>query len=206
MPESCLLSGPLEPTNKWYAVAKINSIKMGQAYRLQHGMDIISVMPTNLYGPRDNFDTVSSHVLPALIRKMHDAKVAGAPTVGLWGTGSPRRELLYVEDLVDALVFLMNNYSEHEIINVGTGKDLSIKELAQMVARTVGYEGELVFDSSKPDGTQLKLCDSRRLFALGWRPKVELQEGIQKTYEWFLANFVGANQEQEPGQAFRVRA
>lgn len=186
--EKSLLAGPLEPTNEWYAVAKIGGIKLGQAYRKQYGMDIISVMPTNLYGPRDNFDPVSSHVLPGLIRKMHDAREKGAPEVTLWGTGKPRREFLYVEDLVDALIFLMLNYSEEEIINAGSGKDVTIAELAAQVANAVGFQGKLVYDSSYPDGTPLKMSDSTRLLALGWKPKVELAEGIQKSYQWFLEN------------------
>jgi GDP-L-fucose synthase len=184
--EECLLTGPLEPTNEWYAVAKINAIKIGQAYRSQYGTDIISVMPTNLYGPRDNFDLVSSHVMPALIRKMHEAKSTGAPEVTLWGTGSPRREFLHVQDLVDALLFLMNHYSEPEIVNVGTGSDLTIAALAALVAEAVGYRGRIAYDTSKPDGTPIKCSDSSKLLALGWKPKIDLVSGIRETYLWFL--------------------
>ena len=186
--EESLLSGPLEPTNEWYAVAKINAIKIGQAYRSQYGLDVISVMPTNLYGPRDNFDLVSSHVMPALIRKMHDAKQAAASEVTLWGTGTPRREFLHVRDLVDALLFLMDTYSEPDIINVGTGSDITISALAAAVAEIVGYRGAIAYDTSKPDGTLLKCSDSSKILALGWKPKIELLEGIRETYAWFLEN------------------
>ena len=159
---------------------------MGQAYRLQYGMDVISVMPTNLYGPRDNFDPVSSHVLPGLIRKMHDAKEKGAQEVTLWGTGKPRREFLHVDDLVDALIFLMLNYSEPEIVNVGSGKDVTIAELASLVAKATRFTGKLVYDTSYPDGTPLKMSDSTKLLSLGWRPKIQLEEGIGTAYQWFL--------------------
>jgi GDP-L-fucose synthase len=188
MPESCLLSGPLEPTNEWYAIAKIAGLKMCQAYRKQYGFNAISVMPTNLYGPGDNFDLQNSHVLPALIRKFHEAKQLGNAQVVVWGTGSPRREFLHVDDLADACVFLMNNYESGELINVGWGEDVSIAELARLVGEVVGYPGEIVFDSSKPDGTPRKLLDVSRLSQQGWRPKIELKAGISSTYAWFRSN------------------
>jgi len=188
MKEEYLLTGPLEPTNEWYAVAKIAGIKTAQAYRKQYGFKAISLMPTNLYGPGDNFDLKNSHVLPALIRKFHEAKLANAPTAVIWGTGSPRREFLYVEDLADASVHLMLNYDSGEIVNVGVGDDVSIKELAQIVVDVVGYKGELVFDSTKPDGTPRKLLDVSRLHAQGWKAKVELRDGIQRTYAWYCEN------------------
>lgn len=222
--EEYLLSGPLEPTNEWYAVAKIAGIKMCQAYRRQYGFRAISLMPTNLYGPGDNFDLETSHVLPALIRKLHLAKLAavgaleaivederrfgripedvlaglglrrkgdrlartGAPRVVLWGTGTPRREFLHVDDLADACLFLMQHYDEEAILNVGVGEDISIRELAELVAEEVGFEGEIVFDTTKPDGTPRKLLDVSRLFGLGWRPKIGLREGIRQTYTWYL--------------------
>jgi GDP-L-fucose synthase len=187
--EEYLLSGPLEPTNEWYAVAKIAGIKMCQAYRRQFGCDFISAMPTNMYGPNDNYDLNNSHVLPALIRKFHEAKVRGDKQVVCWGTGKPLRELLYADDLARACVFLMENYSEEQFINVGYGSDLSIKELAETVQRVIGFPGEIVWDSSKPDGTPRKLMDSSRLFALGWRPKVGLEEGIRLAYQDFLKRF-----------------
>jgi GDP-L-fucose synthase len=186
--EEHLLTGPLEPTNEWYAVAKIAGIKLCQAYRRQYGFDAICAQPTNLYGPGDNFDLESSHVLPALIRKFHEAKVARAPEVTVWGTGTPRREFLHVDDLADALVFLMENYSGEEIVNVGTGEDLTIRELGEMVREAVGYEGALVFDESMPDGTPRKLLDVSRLRGMGWRPKIRLREGITNTYKWFIKN------------------
>jgi GDP-L-fucose synthase len=185
MPEDSLLTGPLEPTNECYAIAKIAGIKMCQAYRKQYDFDAISVMPTNLYGPGDNFDLENSHVLPALIRKFHEAKIGGDANVEVWGSGTPRREFLHVDDLADACVFLMNNYSSPEIVNVGWGKDVSILELAQLVREVVGFEGELIFDSSRPDGTPRKLLDTTRLQALGWRPNIELREGIRSTVAWF---------------------
>ena len=181
-----LLTGPLEPTNEWYAIAKIAGIKLCQAYRRQYGCDFISAMPTNLYGPNDNFDLTSSHVLPALIRKFHDAKVTGSKAVEIWGTGSPMREFLHVDDLADACLFLLRNYSEDLHINVGTGVDLSIRDLAQMVRDVVYPEAELVFDTTKPDGTPRKVLDTSRLTALGWSPAITLDSGIQTTYEWFL--------------------
>lgn len=188
MTESALLTGPLEPTNEWYAVAKIAGIKQCQAYRRQYGFDAISAMPTNLYGPGDNFDLANSHVLPALLRKFHEAKQSGAPSVTLWGTGLPRREFLYVDDLADACVFLMGHYSGEEPVNVGVGEDLTIRELAELVAGIVGFEGGIVQDTSKPDGTPRKLLDVGRLHRLGWRAQIPLAEGIRRTYDWFLAN------------------
>lgn len=184
--ESALLTGPLEPTNEWYAIAKIAGIKLCQAYRRQHGCDFISAMPTNLYGPEDNFDLQSSHVLPALIRKAHEAKTAGAGEMQIWGTGSPRREFLHVDDCADALVHLLKTYSGDEHVNVGSGEDLTILELAHAVARTVGFEGGVTTDPSKPDGTPRKLMDAAKLRAMGWAPKVGLEAGLASTYRWFL--------------------
>jgi GDP-L-fucose synthase len=188
MAEEALLTGPLEPTNEWYAVAKIAGIKMCQAYRKQYGCDFISAQPVNLYGPGDNFDLASSHVIPALIAKTHQAKVAGAAAVEVWGTGSPLREFLYVDDLADALVFLMRNYSDEWQINIGTGEELTIRELAERVIEAVGFDGELVFDASKPDGMPRKLLDARRLHALGWAAGVDLNEGLRRSYDWYLRN------------------
>ncbi|MBI3881258.1 MAG: GDP-L-fucose synthase [Verrucomicrobia bacterium] len=187
--EDALLSGPLEPTNEWYAIAKIAGIKMCQAYRRQYGCDFISAMPTNMYGPNDNYDLQGSHVLPALIRKFHEAKSRGDATVTCWGTGAPMREFLYADDLARACVFLMENYSDEQFINVGFGSDLTIKELAETVRRIIGFKGEIVWDSSKPDGTPRKLMDSSRLFALGWRPQVLLKEGIKLAYEDFKKRY-----------------
>jgi len=186
MAEGSLLTGPLEPTNEYYAIAKIAGIKMCQAYRKQYGFNAISVMPTNLYGPADNFDLEYSHVLPALIRKCHEAQVSGAKAVEIWGSGEPRREFLHVDDLADACVFLMQNYSSPDIINVGWGKDISIAELATLVQKVVGFEGELVFNPSKPDGTPRKLLDTTQLNNLGWCPRIRLADGIASTYRWFL--------------------
>jgi len=186
MPEECLLTGPLEPTNEWYAVAKIAGIKLCQAYRRQYGFNAISLMPTNLYGPEDNFHLETSHVLPALIRKFHEANETHAAQVVIWGTGTPRREFLHVDDLADAAVFLMQRYDDEEILNVGVGEDLRIDELAALVASVVGYEGEMVYDTTKPDGTPRKLLDVSRLFSLDWRPKIGLREGIEETYRWYL--------------------
>lgn len=181
--EDALLSGPLEPTNQWYAIAKIAGIKLCQAYRRQYGCDFISAMPTNMYGPNDNFDLESSHVLPALIRKFHEAKLNRAKFVTCWGTGKPLREFLHAEDLARACVFLMDHYSDEQFINVGSGTEISIRELAELVKRIVGFDGEIVWDSSKPDGTPRKLMDSSRLFALGWRPQVDLETGIRSVYD-----------------------
>ena len=184
--EEQLLTGPLEPTNEWYALAKIAGIKVCQAYRRQYGCDFISAMPTNLYGPNDNFDLNSSHVLPALMRKFHEAKVAGRADVEIWGTGSPMREFLHVDDLADACLFLMEHYSDDGHLNVGTGLDLSIRELAEKV-RDVVYPGaELTFDTSKPDGTPRKVLDVSKLRNLGWCPSIDLADGIESTYQWFL--------------------
>jgi GDP-L-fucose synthase len=185
MREEHLLTGSLEPTNQWYAIAKIAGIKMAQAYRQQYGFPAISLMPTNLYGPGDNFDLRSSHVLPALIRKFHDAKLNASLQVVVWGTGTPRREFLHVDDLADAAVFLMQNYDDPEIVNVGTGADATIRELAEMVARVTGYKGEIVFDTSKPDGTPRKLLDVSKLTGLGWKASIDLETGIARTYEWY---------------------
>ncbi len=185
--EEYLLSGPLESTNEWYAVAKIAGIKLCQAYRRQFGCDFISAMPTNMYGPRDNFDLESSHVIPALLRKFHEGKVHGAPHVTCWGTGAPRREFLYSEDLARACVFLRENYSEEQFINVGSGGDMTIQELAELIRSVIGFKGEIVWDASKPDGTPRKLMDSSRLLAMGWTPQVDLREGLCRTYEAFLA-------------------
>lgn len=185
MPEEALLTGPLEPTNQWYAIAKIAGIKLCQAYRRQYGCDFISVMPTNLYGPGDNFDLASSHVVPALIAKFHRAKMTGASEVEIWGTGTPRREFLYVDDLADAVVHVMRAYSGEDHINIGTGTDVTIAELAAMVAEVVGFTGRLVFDPSKPDGTPRKLLDVSRLKALGWTARTTLEEGLQQSYRWF---------------------
>lgn len=188
MREEHLLSGPLEPTNEWYAVAKIAGIKTCQAYRRQYGFDAISLMPTNLYGPGDNFDLLNSHVLPALMRRFHEAKVSGAPSVTVWGTGNARREFLHVADCAHAIAWCLENYSGEDFLNVGTGQDLTIREIAQVVARVVGFTGKLVFDASKPDGTPRKLLDVSRLNALGWRASIGLEEGLADTYRWFLDN------------------
>ena len=187
--EEYLLTGPLEPTNEWYAIAKIAGIKLCQAYRRQYGCDFISVMPTNMYGPNDNYDLHNSHVLPALIRKFHEAKTAGQPEVVCWGSGSPMREFLYADDLARACVFLMQNYSDEQFINVGYGSDVSIRELAETVKRIVGFNGNIVWDTTKPDGTPKKLMDSSRLFALGWKPEVDLETGIRLAYEDFVKKF-----------------
>jgi GDP-L-fucose synthase len=186
MKESCLLTGELEPTNEPYALAKIAGIKMCQAYNRQYHTSFISCMPTNLFGPNDNYDLMNAHVLPALIRKVHEAKVNKQPSFVVWGTGKPKREFLYVDDLAEASVFLMNEYLHDETINVGSGQEVTIKELAETVAEVVGFKGDLVFDHSKPDGTPRKLLDVSRLKALGWRPKVTLKEGIQSAYQDFL--------------------
>ena len=186
--EGALLTGPLEPTNEWYAIAKIAGIKLGQAYRLQHGCDFVSAMPTNLYGPGDNFDLNSSHVLPALIRKAHQAKLAGDASFTIWGSGAPRREFLHVDDCADALVHLMKTYSGLEHVNVGSGEDVTILELARLVAEVVGFGGQIVTDASKPDGTPRKLMAADKLRAQGWAPRIALREGIADVYAWFLEN------------------
>ncbi len=184
--EDSLLTGPLEPTNQWYAIAKIAGIMLGQAYREQYGMNVISAMPANLYGPGDNFDLESSHVLPAMIRKFHEAKMAGADHVTLWGTGAPLREFLHVDDLADASLFLMRHYDDGEPINIGSGRDISIKDLAELVAEVVGFSGTIVWDKSKPDGTPRKLLDSTKIRALGCCPRTDLRMGSGETYRWFL--------------------
>jgi GDP-L-fucose synthase len=183
--EDALLTSPLEPTNEWYAVAKIAGIKLCQAYRRQYGCNFISAMPTNLYGPNDNFDPTSSHVLPALIRRFHEAHATGAPSVALWGTGTPKREFLYVDDLADACVFLMKHYSEPEPINVGTGRDQTISDIAHVIARIVGYKGNILFDATMPDGTPRKLLDVGRLTDLGWSASTDLQTGLRLAYDWY---------------------
>lgn len=188
MKEEYLLSGPLEPTNEPYAVAKIAGIKTCQSYNRQYGTNYISVMPTNLCGPNDNFDLETSHVIPALIRKFHLAKLKSIPSVILWGTGTPTREFLYVDDLADACIFLMNHYDESDIINIGCGKEISIAELALLVKDIVGYAGDIEYDIEKPDGTPLKRLDVGKLTGLGWKPKLSLEEGLRKTYEWYLKN------------------
>jgi GDP-L-fucose synthase len=185
MKEEYLLTGPLEPTNEWYAVAKIAGIRLCQAFRRQYGSDFVSVMPTNLYGPNDNYDLQNSHVLPALIRKFHEAKVANAPTVTCWGTGSPLREFLYADDFARACVHVLENYSEERFINIGCGQEVSIRQLSDTVKRAIGFAGEIVWDTSKPDGAPRKLMDSSRLFALGWRPQVDLETGIRLAYNDF---------------------
>jgi GDP-L-fucose synthase len=188
MREECLLTGALEPTNEPYAIAKIAGLKMCQAYRRQYGFDAICAMPTNLYGPGDNFSAADSHVLPALLRRFHEAKEGGATEVVIWGSGRPRREFLYVDDLADACLFLMQSYQDERPINVGWGRDQTIAELAETVARVVGYSGSTRYDASKPDGTPRKLLDTTRLTELGWTPRTELAAGIRSTYEWFLNN------------------
>jgi GDP-L-fucose synthase len=186
IPEEALLTGPLEPTNEWYAVAKIAGIKLCEAYRQQFGRHYISAMPTNLYGPNDNFDLESSHVLPALMRKIHTAKAAGEPQVVLWGTGKPLREFLHVDDLADACVHLLKHYDDALFLNVGSGRELIIDDLARTIARVAGFTGRFTYDTSKPDGTPRKLMDSSRLFRQGWSPKIPLEAGIRSTYEWFI--------------------
>jgi len=186
--EDALLTGPLEPTNEWYAIAKIAGIKLCQAYRRQHGRDFISAMPTNLYGPGDNFDLTSSHVIPALMRKAHEAKSAGAKSMTIWGSGTPRREFLHVDDCASALVFLLKNYSGDQHVNVGSGTDVTIDELARLVMDAVGFSGALEHDTSKPDGTPRKLMSNDKLAVMGWAPAVSLPDGLKSTYQWFLAN------------------
>lgn len=188
IPESALLTGALEPTNDAYALAKIAGIKLCQAYAAEQGKNFLSGMPTNLYGPNDNFDLHTSHVLPALIRKAHEAKLRGDTSIPIWGTGTPRREFLHVDDLADACYFLLENYDSPEIVNIGCGDDVTIREVAQTVCDAVGFQGELVFDTSKPDGTPRKLLDMSKMFGLGWKPKISLHDGIRHAYEWFLAS------------------
>jgi GDP-L-fucose synthase len=194
MSEAALLTGPLEPTNQWYAIAKIAGLRLCQAYRRQYGCDFIAAMPTNLYGINDGFDLMSSHVIPALIAKIHAAKLAHAPSVPLWGTGTPRREFLYVDDLADALVFLMERYSGEDFVNVGTGVDLSIAALAETIARVVGYQGGFAYDRTKPDGTPQKLLDVSRLTALGWKASTPLEKGLGLTYRWYSGQHAAAAQ------------
>ncbi|MGO4338277.1 GDP-L-fucose synthase family protein [Labrys sp. KB_33_2] len=185
--EDQLLSGPLEPTNEWYAIAKIAGLKLVQAYRRQHGCDFIAAMPCNLYGPHDNFDLASSHVLAAFIRRVHEARLRGTPSIEIWGSGTPRREFLHVDDCADVLVHLAMNYSDEKPINIGAGRDITILELLKAVKRVVGYTGATTHDRSKPDGTPSKLMDSSRIAALGWRPRIGLEEGLAETYAWYLA-------------------
>ena len=191
MPEESLLSGPLEPTSQWYGIAKIAGIKLVQAYRRQYGCDFIAALPINLFGPGDNFDLQSSHVVPAMIRKAHEAKSAGGEIMTVWGSGRPKREFLYVDDVADALKFLMERYSGESHVNIGRGRELTVRELAEAVARVVGFEGRIAFDSSKPDGAPRKLLDSTRLRDMGWRARTDLEDGLKKTYEWFLENVAG---------------
>ncbi len=190
--EDALLTGQLEPTNEWYAIAKIAGIKLCQAYRKEYGLDYISAMPTNLYGPGDNFDLSSSHVMPALIRKAHEAKLSGATSLEIWGTGSPRREFLHVDDLADACIMLLTQYSGEEHVNVGSGEDVTILELTEKVMKAVGFDGKIIKDESKPDGTPRKLMSADKLRALGWTPSIPLDEGIRSAYAWFLENRVAS--------------
>jgi GDP-L-fucose synthase len=202
--EDALLTGPLEPTNQWYAIAKIAGIMLAQAYRREYGCDFISAQPTNLYGPFDNFDLQSSHVLPALMRKAHEAKLAGAKSLTVWGSGTPLREFLHVDDLADALVFLARTYSGEDIVNIGSGEEVSIGALAHLIAEIVGFDGDLAFDTSRPDGTMRKLVDTSRLNAFGWRSPRALREGVGETYAWFIDNItnarVGSPDEQAGGK------
>jgi GDP-L-fucose synthase len=191
MKEEALLTGPLEPTNEWYAIAKIAGIKLCDAYRRQYGADFISAQPTNLYGPFDNFDVMGGHVMPALMRRIHEAKEAGAPEVAIWGTGKPLREFLHVDDLADALVFLVQRYSQEGHVNIGTGEEVSIRQLAESIVRVVGYRGRLIFDPSKPDGMPRKLGDVSKLNALGWHARIKLEDGLAETYRWFLDHIAG---------------
>jgi len=184
--EEALLTGPLEPTNQWYAIAKIAGLKLCEAYRRQRGCDFIAAMPTNLYGPGDNFDPTSGHVIPGLLRKAHEAKEAGADEFVIWGSGTPRREFLHVDDAADALVHLMTHYSDESHVNIGSGSDLTIFELATLIAEAVGFRGRITTDPSKPDGTPRKLLDSSKLGSLGWRPRITLEDGLKRTYEWFV--------------------
>jgi GDP-L-fucose synthase len=193
--ESALLTGPLEPTNEWYAIAKIAGLKLCHAYRRQHGCDFISAMPTNLYGPGDNFDLATSHVIPALMRKAHEAKISGTAEMIVWGSGTPRREFLHVDDAADALLHVMTHYSGEAHVNVGFGSDLTILELARMIARVVGFTGQIATDRSKPDGTPRKLLDTSKLRSLGWQPKIGLEEGLTSTYRWFAHQIAPAGAE-----------
>ncbi len=188
IPESALLGGPLEPTNEAYAMAKIAGIKLCQAYAREYRANFISAMPTNLYGPNDDFDLNKSHVIAALLRKAHEAKVSGAGEIVVWGSGRPRREFLHVDDLADACLFLLENYDSPEIINIGAGKDISVRELAELICEIVGFKGRLAWDPTKPDGTPRKLLDISKIESLGWRPKISLRQGIAETYEWFKSN------------------
>jgi GDP-L-fucose synthase len=192
MVEECLLTGPLEPTNEWYAIAKIAGVKMCQAYRREFGFNAISLMPTNLYGPGDNFDALNSHVLPGLIRRIHAAKLKGDASVTIWGTGTPRREFLHVDDLAEAVVYLLERYDGEPILNIGWGEDVTIRELAELIVSAIGYRGNLLFDTTKPDGTPRKLLDVARLSELGWRPRISLKEGIERTYAWFTEHLEDA--------------
>lgn len=189
MREEYLLSGPLEKTNEPYAIAKIAGIKLCEAYNTQYGTDFLSVMPTNLYGPNDNFDLQTSHVLPALLRKVHEAKLANSPTVTIWGSGKPQREFLHVDDMASACVFVMNNPDVKEMVNIGSGQEVSIRELAELICDVVGFQGDIVYDSSKPDGTPRKLLDTARLNQLGWSAKISLKDGLKDTYQWFLDKY-----------------
>jgi GDP-L-fucose synthase len=202
--EEYLLTGALESTNESYAIAKIAGIRMAQAYRAQYGFHAISLMPTNLYGPGDNFDLSSSHVLPALVRRLHEAKLSGAHEVLIWGTGQPRREFLHVDDLADAAIHFMVNYDDAEIVNVGTGTDLTIRELAEVISKIVGFQGRLVFDSSKPDGTPQKLLDVSRAHGLGWSARIPLREGIRQTYRWFIESNDVTNGKKEQANSARA--
>jgi GDP-L-fucose synthase len=193
IPEPALLAGPLEPTNEWYAIAKIAGLKLVAAFRRQHGADYISLMPTNLYGPNDTFDLESGHVVPALLRKVHEANLNGSETVIVWGSGQPRREFLHVDDLADACVFLAQNYSDEEHINIGTGQDCTVAELAETIREIVGWRGRFIFDTTRPDGTPRKLLDVSKLTALGWVPQIELKEGLSQTYAWYIANQARSN-------------
>jgi GDP-L-fucose synthase len=190
--EEYLLTGPLESTNEWYAIAKIAGVKMCQAYRREYGFNAISLMPTNLYGPGDNFDLQNSHVLPALIRRIHEAKIRGDESVTVWGTGTPRREFLHVDDLAEAVLYLLQTYEDESIVNIGWGRDVTIRELVDIIMSVIGYSGRLIFDSSKPDGTPRKLLDVSRLTGLGWQPRIALEDGIAQTYAWFTEHFAEA--------------
>jgi GDP-L-fucose synthase len=197
--ESSLMTGPLEPTNEWYAIAKIAGIMTCQAYRRQHGRRYISVMPCNLYGPNDNFNLQTSHVLPALIRKFHEAKLSGAREVIVWGTGTPLREFLHVDDLAKGVVFCLDHYDEYDHINCGAGFDVTIREIAETIARVIGFDGKLVFDTTKPDGTPRKIMDSGRIRALGWKPEISLEDGLASSYQWFIEHVARCKDEQMQG-------